>query len=87
MQPQDILEVLREDPFVPFAVHMSNGSSYEVRHPAMAIVERSKMLVSLPAERSPDEPADKTVRLSLSHINRLEPIGPAGKGRRTRRSS
>jgi hypothetical protein len=74
MQPQDILELLRNDPFHPFVIHLSDGSSYAVRHPAMAIVERRKVLVSLPAERSPDEPADKTVGLSLLHINRLEPL-------------
>jgi len=74
MQPQDILELLRGEPFQPFLIHLSDGSSYSVLHPAMAIVERSIVLVSLPAERSPDAPADKTVRLSLLQINRLEPI-------------
>jgi len=83
MQPQDILALLREEPFKPFEIHLSDGSSYSVRHPAMAIVERSQMFVSLPAERSPDVPADKTVRLSLLHINRIEPIAEGKKGRKT----
>jgi hypothetical protein len=51
------------------------------------IVERTKMMVSLPPERSPDEPADKTVRLSLSQINRIEPIAAANRGRRTGRGA
>jgi hypothetical protein len=34
MQPQDVIELLREEPFVPFAIHLSDGSRYDVRHPA-----------------------------------------------------
>jgi hypothetical protein len=87
MHAQDVLDLLREDPFVPFSIHMSDGSKYEIRHPAMAIVELSKVTISLPADRSPDLPADRTIRVSLAHINRIEPIAEAKKGRGTRRKT
>jgi hypothetical protein len=87
MQAQDVLDFLREDPFVPFSVHMSDGSTYEVRNPAMVIVELTKLIVSLPADRSPDLPAEKSVRVSLSHINRIEPIAEPKKGRGTKRKT
>ena len=87
MRAQDIVDLLREDPFEPFSIHMSEGSTYEIRHPSMAMVELSKVTISLPADRSPDLPADTTVRVSLAHINRIEPIPQPKTRRRTGRGS
>ena len=57
MRPEDILELLRKHPFEPFRIHLSDGVAYDVRHPDMAIVQRSKVIVAVPGPEGPDGPA------------------------------
>jgi hypothetical protein len=72
MRPEDILELLRARPFEPFRVYLSDGAVYEVRHPDMAIVQRSKVTVAVPGPDGPDGPAERTVNCALMHITRTE---------------
>ncbi len=51
MRPEDILEILRNKPFEPFRVYLTDGAVYEIRHPDMAIVQRSKVTVAVLAAR------------------------------------
>jgi hypothetical protein len=51
---------------------MSDGHEYEVRHPEMAIVERSTVFVAIPGPRGPDGPAERIVFCALVHITRME---------------
>ncbi len=61
MKPQDLLDLLRRRPFEPFRLHLSDGAVYDVRHPDMAIVQRSKVIVAVPGPDRPDGPAERTV--------------------------
>jgi hypothetical protein len=72
MRPEDILELLRTRPFEPFKMHISDGSTYEIRHPDMAIVQRSKITVAVPGPEGPDGPAERIVNCALIHITRTE---------------
>ena len=72
MRPGDILEILRAQPFEAFRIFMSDGSGYEIRHPDMAIVQRSKVIVAVPGPSGPEEPAERTVNCALIHITRTE---------------
>ena len=72
MRPEDILELLRATPFEPFRVYLSDGAVYEVRHPDMAIAQRSKVTIAVPGPEGPDGPAERTVNCSLMHITRTE---------------
>jgi hypothetical protein len=40
--------MLRAKPFQPFPISMSDGQQYEIRHPEIAIVSRSTVLVGIP---------------------------------------
>ena len=82
MIPQDILDLIREEPFEPFTIFMSDGTRYDVFHPAFVLVDQSKITLGLPTDKSPDRPAERTVRLALFHVTRIEPIKKAS----TRRS-
>ncbi len=86
MSPQDIIELLRTVPFEPFRIRMSDQSSYEVRHPDMAIVERSKVIVAVPGPKGTDGPAERTVRCALIHITRTEALESEPR-RRTRKQA
>ena len=72
MRPDDLLELVRAQPFEPFRVHLSDGAAYDIRHPDMVIVQRSKIIVSVPGPDGPDRPAERTVNCALIHISRTE---------------
>ena len=79
MRPEDILEILRAKLFQPFRVYLTDGAVYEIRHPDMAIVQRSKVTVAVPGPEGPDRPAERTVDCALTDITRTETLDGAGK--------
>lgn len=74
MRPQDILDLLQRRPFEPFRLCLSDGASFEVRHPELAMVGRSTMLIGIAAPDSPEPVFDRFVNCALMHITRTEPI-------------
>ena len=42
MTAEKIDEQLHRQPFEPFRIHMSDGSSYEVRHPEFALFDQER---------------------------------------------
>ncbi len=79
MRPEDILELLRAQPFEPFRVYLSDGAVYEISHPDLAIVQRSKVIVGVPGPEGADGPAERTVNRALMHITRTELLNGAGR--------
>jgi len=79
MTLQDFKGLLEAQPFEPFRVIMSSGLSYEVRHPEMAKLLRTKLLIFLDPDK--DGIADQFRMCSLLHVTTVEPIGN-GKRRR-----
>jgi len=71
MVVQDFRDLLAARPFEPFRIVMSSGESYEVRHPEMALLTRTKLIVGL----DPDENGvpGETRMCSLLHITAVEP--------------
>src|SRR4051794_35337913 len=53
MSQQDLLEMLKHRPFQAFRIHVSDGTVYEIRHPEMMVVGRTKALVFFPPEGMP----------------------------------
>jgi hypothetical protein len=49
MTPQDITKLLERTPFVPFRLHLSNGQSFDVKHPEFLWVFRSRLELGIPA--------------------------------------
>ena len=84
MRPAQILAHLRKQPFAPIRVSLSDGSSYEVRHPEMAAVSRAELVIGL--ELAEDDVPDRFAYCDPVHVTRIEPIdGTGGKRRKTRR--
>jgi hypothetical protein len=69
---QTFRELLGKRPFQPFRLVMSSGQSYEVRHPEMALLTRSDMLVGV-GETDEGVPAEFRI-CSLLHVTTVEPI-------------
>jgi len=83
MTVQTFRDLLKEQPFRPFRLVMSSGQTYEVRHPEMAWLTRTSILVGI--DQADDGlPAEFRV-CSLLHITAVEPLTaaearPAGGG-------
>jgi hypothetical protein len=77
MRPNDLLEHLRRRPFQPFIMTLTDGRSYAVHHPELAMVGLSTVLLGLPARDTRDPVFERTVTVSLQHIMQIEPVGSA----------
>jgi len=84
MGPEEIKTILGERPFKPFRIHMSDGASYEVRHPEMVLVAKRQLVVGLTKSRGEDVP-EQIAFVNILHITRIEPIN--GKKPPRRRSA
>ena len=83
MRPGQIRDHLKIQPFRPIRVHISDGSSYDIRHPEMAYVTASQVMIAL--EMSEEDLPDKVVFCDPVHITRIEPLDGAKPKRRTKR--
>jgi hypothetical protein len=67
MNADTIREFVRRQPFEPFVIRLSNGETHEVRHPECLLVTKTKVIVYYPDD-------DRTVHLSLIHVNAVETL-------------
>ena len=72
MTVQTFREMLARRPFQPVKVVLSSGQSYEIRHPEMAMLTRSDLLVGVDPDRD-GVPAEFRI-LSLLHVTAIEPL-------------
>jgi hypothetical protein len=77
MRPDDLLQLLREKPFQPFRIWLTDGTSFEIRHPELAAVGRSKVFIGRPSAGEALPVFDDWVFVALLHINRIEPLAAA----------
>jgi hypothetical protein len=78
MTLQTFRELLSQRPFKPLRLVMSSGQVYEVRHPEMAMLTRTDILVGVGAS---DDGVPAEFRIcSLLHVTSIEPIDLATAG-------
>ena len=75
MYVNEIRDYLRQQPFKPLRLHLSDQSSYEVRHPEMIMVTRTLVLVA--TRLGADDVPEQLAYLDPIHITRIEPLNPA----------
>ena len=74
MRPNDIRDFLRREPFHPFRITLTDGRTYDVRHPEMAMVGRSTVAIGLSANGDDETIYDRLVTVDLLHIMQAEPV-------------
>jgi hypothetical protein len=67
---ETIREWLDRRPFESFALRLSNGESYEVRHPENVAVGKNRLALVYPE-------IDRFVHISLIHVNSIEALQAA----------
>jgi hypothetical protein len=80
MRPEDIRDFLHRTPFQPFRLTLTDGRTYEVRHPEMAMVGRTEAAIGVPSPNDPEPVFDRLVTVSLLHIIQVEPSEMQGAG-------
>ena len=80
MTVQDFRELLTQRPFIPFRLVMSSGQTYDVRHPEMAMLTRTSILVGI-GEADDGVPAAFKI-CSLLHVTAIEPLNSSASGSR-----
>ena len=73
MTAEDLIELLEERPFRPLRLRLTDGRSYEIRHPEMAIVTPSIVAIGL-APAGGTRLAERITHCSVAHIVEAEPV-------------
>lgn len=73
MFPTELLRLLQQKPFVPFRLHVTGGTIYDVRHPDLVITTIGFVAIGYP------DPEHQGMALTvdivnMNHIIRIEPI-------------
>ena len=71
---QTFREMLARRPFQPVRITLSSGQSFEIRHPEMALLTRTDLLVGI--EVAPDGVPAQFKILSLLHVASIDPLAP-----------
>ncbi len=72
MTLQTYRDILGRRPFQPVRLTLSSGQSYEIRHPEMAMLTRTSILIGTDAAED-GVPAEFKI-VSLLHVTAIEPL-------------
>jgi hypothetical protein len=73
MSAEDLIELLEERPFQTLRLRLSDGRSYDIRHPEMAIVTPTIVAIGL-SKSNGSRLAERITHCSLDHVVEVEPI-------------
>jgi hypothetical protein len=71
----DLYRTLHRKPFQPFRVHLTDGRSYDIRYERNSVVGTTFFVIGIPAPEDPEFIAERTIRVSLEMIDRVEDLG------------
>ena len=74
---QEIWTALHAWPFEPFRLLMSDGRTYEVRHPEMVLLATHSLHLGIPASEHEQLVAERLDVLALAHVTCLQPLDGA----------
>ncbi len=75
MPPEDVEKKLRQRPFAPFRMYLSDGAVYDVNHPELVLLGRRSLVLGLAGD--PEATLyERTVDVDLLHIVRMENVEP-----------
>jgi hypothetical protein len=72
MTHDEMKQLLRQQPFVPFLVFVSDGREYDVRYPRMNLLQQTYIKIGAPAPDLTPPICDHTEYVALKDIIRIE---------------
>jgi hypothetical protein len=76
MKPEQLKELLAAQPFVPFRVRMSDGTTYDIKHPELALVSQNVLVIGTGLQ-SPTGIPEMVRVCSAAHITTVEVLKAA----------
>jgi hypothetical protein len=72
----DLQEFVKRQPFSPFRIYLTDGTTFDVRHPELFMLGRRSVVVGVAA--APDQKYyDRSTMIDLLHVMRAELLQPA----------
>ena len=80
MRPEELIGLLRNRPFVPLRIHMTDGHTYEIPHPEVMMVLRSYSVIGLRPDPGTGVPerAEFCTLIPIVRVEELPPMATAG---------
>lgn len=76
MSHEDLQARIQRRPFIPFRLILTEGTSYEIRHPELFMLGKRSAVIGI--AKDPEQNFyDASVMVDLLHIVRLEPLDTA----------
>ncbi len=72
MDREELQQLLRQRPFQPFRVILTDGRTLDVRHPEMNQLARTFIKIGIPVPNAPEPTCDHLVYVPLAQIARTE---------------
>jgi hypothetical protein len=73
VDPNEIIKLLRRQPFEPFALRLLDGRVFEVHHPELLVVGKRDVFLFL-SSNGADQPIEDWVIISPVAIASLHPV-------------
>jgi hypothetical protein len=73
MAPEELRDYLRQQPFEPFRLIMTDGRGFDVHHPDLLLLGRRTATVGLTGD-SAQTFYERTIKVDLLHVIRVEPL-------------
>jgi hypothetical protein len=80
MRRTDLIEALQAGPFRPFRIYLSDGGTFDVRHPEMLMVGNHSAVIGIAPSRGNGDSAevyphiDRFTTIDLVHVTRIEQL-------------
>lgn len=74
MRPEDLRKWLKREPFQPFRLTLTDGRTYDVVHPELAMVGRTSVTIGFPRSGDIEPIYERAVDISLLHIMQVEAV-------------
>jgi hypothetical protein len=73
MRPEELMELIRVRPFSPLRIYLTDGQTYDIRHPDQVLVLRGRVDIGVGADPRTGV-LERVDHVSLLHVVRVEPI-------------
>jgi hypothetical protein len=77
IDPMDLYRTLHRKPFQPFRVYLTDGRIFDIRYQRNNVVGTTFFVIGIPSRRDPEFIADRSIRVPLELIDRVEDLSQA----------
>ena len=80
MSPNDLLTFTRKKPFEPFRLVVSDGTTYDIRHPEFCMVLQTSVIVGVPPSPAAGGVPETAEWIDARHIVKVVPLAQSVAG-------